>query len=62
MKKVLSVVLILIVVLSLSACGKKESFTVTFDSVGGSSVESQTVEKGECATKPSDPSKEGFTL
>jgi hypothetical protein len=31
------------------------SFTVTFDSRGGSSVSTQTVKKGERATKPDDP-------
>lgn len=34
-------------------------YTVTFDSNGGSNVESQIVEKGEKVTEPADPTKEG---
>ena len=34
------------------------TFTVTFNSNGGSAVASQTVKEGEKATKPADPSKE----
>jgi uncharacterized repeat protein (TIGR02543 family) len=36
--------------------------TITFDSDGGSAVESQTVTSGEKATKPEDPTKDGFTF
>ncbi|MBD5446249.1 MAG: pectate lyase [Treponema sp.] len=35
-------------------------YTVTFDSNGGSEVKPQTVEEGKTATKPSDPTKEGY--
>ncbi len=35
-------------------------YTVTFNSDGGSEVEAQTVEDGSVATKPADPTKEGF--
>ena len=35
------------------------TYTVTFDTDGGSSVESQTVESGKTATKPADPTKSG---
>jgi uncharacterized repeat protein (TIGR02543 family) len=34
--------------------------TVTFDSAGGSAVESQKVVSGACATKPANPTLEGF--
>ena len=37
-------------------------YTVTFDSNGGSPVESQLVEKGTTATKPTDPTREGYTF
>ena len=36
------------------------TFTVTFDSNGGSSVPSQTVEYGEPYVRPEDPIKEGY--
>lgn len=38
------------------------TYTVTFDSNGGSDVPSQEVESGNKATKPSDPVKDGFTF
>ncbi|MCL2443982.1 MAG: InlB B-repeat-containing protein, partial [Treponema sp.] len=36
--------------------------TVTFNSNGGSSVESQTVNSGSIATRPADPTRTGFTF
>lgn len=37
-----------------------EKFTVTFNSKGGSSVRKQEVEKGQTATRPTDPTKSGY--
>ena len=37
-------------------------YTVTFDSSGGSSVVSQKVESNKTATKPSDPTRDGYTF
>lgn len=37
-------------------------YTVTFDSSGGSKVNTQTVKKGNKAIKPSNPTKEGYTF
>ena len=39
-----------------------ESFTVIFDSEGGSAVDLQMVEKGKTAKKPKAPTKEGFVF
>lgn len=39
-----------------------DTYTVTFDSNGGSEVDPQTVNAGEKATKPADPTKDGFTF
>ena len=36
-------------------------YTVTFDSKGGSDVSSQEITKGNKVTKPSDPTKDGYT-
>lgn len=36
------------------------TFTVTFDSDGGSAVASQTIEEGNKAIKPEDPTKKGY--
>lgn len=38
---------------------EKESYTVTFDTNGGSEVASQKVKEGEYATRPDNPSKSG---
>lgn len=35
-------------------------YTVTFDSAGGSSVVAQSIEAGQKATKPSNPTREGY--
>ena len=40
----------------------KDVFTVTFDSNGGSTVEPQEVVDGKTATRPADPTKEGYTF
>jgi uncharacterized repeat protein (TIGR02543 family) len=47
--------------LFLTACGET-TCKVTFDSDGGTAVESQTVKEGGFATKPADPTKVGFTF
>ena len=38
------------------------TFTVTFDSTGGSSVTAQNVIEGQKAIKPADPTKQGYTF
>ena len=37
-------------------------YTVSFDSDGGTEVTSQTVESGKTATKPANPTKDGYTF
>ncbi len=65
MKRFLFIITIL-ACLFLFGCKKteeeKELFTVTFDSNGGSEVESQEVEKGSSIVKPNDPVKEGYSF
>lgn len=38
------------------------TYTVTFNSNGGSSVATQTIATGKTATKPTDPTKSGYTF
>ncbi len=60
-KRLLGLLSIIMVALTLIACGK--SYTVTFDVDGGTpAVEAQTIKKDGLVTKPSDPSKEGYTF
>ena len=46
--------------LTLTAQWIIKTFTVTFNTDGGSEVAAQTVEDGKTATKPDDPTKDGF--
>lgn len=39
---------------------EEDAFTVTFDSKGGSSVATQTIKKDEKASKPNDPTRDGY--
>lgn len=55
-----SFIFILCLLLALSSCTK--TYTVTFDSNGGSAVESQKIEEGGYATEPTAPLREGFTF
>ena len=60
MKKLSSIVLVLVAAFILTACGR--SFTVTFDTDGGSSISSVTVRRGETVERPADPTKDGYTF
>lgn len=65
MKKLRFGLMLLVSCLFLSGCGcekQTKNFIVTFDSNGGSVVESQTVKENGFATKPVDPTKEGYTF
>ena len=48
--------------IELKALWEKKDYTVTFDSNGGSRVDTQTVKYEENATKPTDPEKVGYRL
>ncbi|MBR2337603.1 MAG: InlB B-repeat-containing protein [Clostridia bacterium] len=58
----LPLVMLIALTLFTVACGKNKVFTVTFDSDGGSSVASQQIKRGEKATKPDDPTKQGYVF
>ncbi len=73
LNKVLCLFLMLAVVFSLASCGfisnlpfiggdETEEITVTFDSNGGSEVAPQVIEKGNLASLPEFPVKEGYTF
>ncbi len=50
---------IIIILLLIKGCGKKE-YAITFDSNGGSNVQSVTVIKDDTLEKPKDPTREGY--
>jgi len=46
-----------------SSCDKDDvTYTVTFDSKGGSAVTAQTVKQGDKVQKPADPTRENYSL
>lgn len=57
-KKTLLVFSIMFLTLMLVSCAKK--LTITFDTQGGSVIESVEVKKGQKVDKPTDPTKEGY--
>ena len=67
---VFSIVLFLIALLFASCSGGTDyvgtssagSYTVTFETDGGSTVAAQTVESGKTATEPATPKKDGFNF
>ena len=69
-KRILSILLLCCMVLTLlptAAFAEGEipdstNVTVTFDSAGGSPVESQTIQQGQQVQRPADPVKEGYTF
>lgn len=61
MKKIFSVFLTLLTVVVLVGC-KPKTYTVTYDSDGGTNVPTATVKKGELVKKPEDPTKEGYVF
>lgn len=58
LNKITLALTIVLAIVVLTACSKK--FTVTFNSNGGSSVQSVEVKKGKTVEKPVDPTREGF--
>ncbi len=65
LSKILCFVLLAALVLTLASCfgtPATQTYTVTFDSQGGSSVASVTVNANSTVAKPADPTKEGYTF
>ena len=46
----------------LTKVGVTDTYTVTFDTDGGSAIEAQTVASGAVVTPPTVPTKEGYTF
>ncbi len=63
MKKILvALLLVVLAIFFVTGCNMEQDYTVTFDSNGGTAVESQVVKSGEKATEPTAPTKEGYTF
>ena len=60
-KLILGLGFVFLLVGMLTGCGKESAvYTVSFNSNGGSSVESQSVVEGDVVEKPTDPTKDGY--
>ncbi len=53
-------VLLIAGILLLLLLGGKKTFTVTYDTAGGTKIGAETVKKGEIVYLPSEPTKEGY--
>ena len=66
MKKIAIVLISILLLCLLCACNPNEpthtTYTVTFDSQGGSAVESQTIIEGNPVKRPQTPTREGYFL
>ena len=66
MKKLRIGVLLVLACLFVTACSCSKStekkYTITFDSNGGSAVDSQTVKEGGKVAEPTDPTRDGYTF
>lgn len=60
-KKMISITFMMLFLVVLASCGDK-SYTVTFDTLGGSVVASQEVLENGFATMPDDPSRDGYVF
>ena len=56
------VVVIAVVAILIFLLGGKSSYKVTFNSNGGSPVDTQEVKKGDLATEPADPTRDGYSF
>jgi|GEM_PF-909879 Listeria-Bacteroides repeat domain (List_Bact_rpt). len=64
-KKPMAVILVLLALLCVGfwfIFGRIKTYTVTFDSNGGTVVESQDVKKNEKVERPENPTREGYTF
>ena len=53
-------IIVTIAIIAMLLLGIEKNYIVTFDSNGGSAVESQVVKTGQVVTRPSNPTKEGY--
>lgn len=54
------IVIILILIITMFLLFNKKTYTVTFDTNGGSSVASQQIKEGDLLQEPEEPTKEGY--
>lgn len=59
---IIGIILILILIILLLIFGRKGSYTITFDTDGGTEISSIEVKNGEVVTLPNAPIKEGHTF
>lgn len=59
-KRLILLIIVIVSLIMLSSCGEALTYQITFDSVGGTLIESEVVERGEKISKPNDPFKDNF--
>lgn len=57
---IVGAIIIVIILLLLKGCNS--NYTITFDSNGGTQVNKQEIEKNGLVSKPSDPTRDGYTF
>ena len=58
--KLLIFLLVVAAMIGLASCGEKESFTISFDTAGGSKIEDITVLENGTIAAPTTPTREGY--
>ena len=60
--KLLIFLLVVAAMIGLASCGEKESFTISFDTAGGSKIEDITVLENGTITAPTAPTRDGYNF
>ena len=58
----ISIIIVVVIALLIFFLFRGKKYSVEFDTTGGSVVETQKVKKNETASRPENPTKEGFTF
>ena len=65
LSKLLMITLVMSILFILTSCftdNTVKEYTVTFETDGGTAIANQSVRDGQTATRPTDPTKSGYTF
>lgn len=60
LRKIMMISTVFLLSIILVGCGKAKTYTITFDSNGGTKVEKQEIKENKKIEEPDDPTKEGY--